>query len=160
MGPEFSPAPLSPDVATVYVYRLADSHASKSAPDVYVGDDKLFALQNGGYGVLRLPPGEHRLVAKNLGCYPAVKLDLVARGGEQAFVRFSVPAPTRPAPVESSGHWSIDLLHLPTRVAEARKWTDEQCQLTPGFQAVDLRVGPAEISKTKLVDGGLVERLK
>jgi hypothetical protein len=152
-GPDFTMAPPASELATVYIYRPANKNAGSESPDVYVGEAKLFRLQNAGYGVVLLPPGQHEVVVKNL-CFPPVRQSVSARGGEQMFLRFAVADPLRPPPVESSGHWSLDLIQLPSRTAEAKKWSEEWCQLPPRFEAIEKSVASAEISQTKLVDGG------
>ncbi len=159
-GPEFTTAPApSSDVATVYIYRPASKNASRESPDVYVGDEKLFRLQNAGYGVVLLPPGQHEVIVRNL-CFPAVRQSVAVRGGEQMFLRFAVADPLRPPPTESSGHWTLDLIQLPSRTAEAKKWSEEWCQVPPRFEAIEKSAATAEISQTKLVDGGSAEGVK
>jgi len=126
---------------------------------LYVGDEKLFALQNAGYGVVLLPPGEHQLVVRNL-CFPAVQQKIAVRAGEPTFLRFSVPDPLRPPPNESSGHWLADMFQLSERTAELRKWSEEWCQQAPRFEAVETRAAQSEIALTKLVDGASAEGIR
>jgi len=158
-APDFTMAPPSPELATVYVYRPANKNDSGKSPDVYVGDEKLFALQNAGYGVVLLPPGEHELVVRNL-CFPAVQQKVAVRAGEPTFLRFSVPDPLRPPPNESSGHWLADMFQLSERTAELRKWSEEWCQQAPRFEAVETRAAQSEIALTKLVDGASAEGIR
>jgi len=158
-APDFTMAPPSPELATVYVYRPANKNDSGKSPDVYVGDEKLFALQNAGYGVVLFPPGEHQLVVRNL-CFPAVQQRIAVRAGEPTFLRFSVPDPLRPPPNESSGHWLADMFQLSERTAELRKWSEEWCQQAPRFEAVETRAAQSEIALTKLVDGASAEGIR
>ena len=152
-APDFTPAPPASEVGTVYIYRPANKNERGKSPDVYVGEEKVFALQNAGYGVLLLPPGQHELVVKNL-CFPAVQQSVAVRAGEQAFLRFAVPDPLRPPPNESSGHWLEDMFQIGARTAELRKWSEEWCQQAPRFEAMEKTAASAEIARTKLVDDG------
>jgi hypothetical protein len=158
-APDFIMAPPSPELGTVYVYRPANRNESGKSPDVYVGDEKLFALQNAGYAVVLLPPGEHQLVVRNL-CFPAVQQKVAVRAGESTFLRFSVQDPLRPPPNESSGHWLADLFQLSDRTAELKKWSEEWCELPPLFEAVEKDAASSEIAQTKLVDGGAAEGVR
>ena len=157
--PDFTPAPLASDLGTVYIYRPANKNERNKSPDVYAGEEKLFALRNAGYGVLLLPPGQHEIVVKNL-CFPAARQTVAVRVGEQVFLRYSVPDPLRPAPNESSGHWLEDLFQLSARTAELKKWSEEWCQQAPRFEAIDKSAASPEISQTKLVDGGSTEGIR
>ena len=153
-GPDFTMALPSSELGTVYVYRPANKNEHGKSPDVYVGGEKVFALQNAGYGVLLLPPGQHEVVVKDNVCFPAVRQSVSVRAGEQMFLRYAIQDPVRPAPVESSGHWFADLLQIGTRTAEAKKWSEEWCQLPPRFEAIEKSAASNEIAQTKLVDGG------
>jgi len=156
---DFTPAPAAPGLGTVYIYRPANKNERGKSPDVYVGEEKVFALQNAGYGVLLLPPGQHELVVKNL-CFPAVRQSVAVRAGDQAFLRFAVPDPLRQAPNESSGHWLEDMFQLSARTAELKKWSEEWCQQAPRFETVEKSTASPEIAQTKLVDGGSVEGIR
>jgi len=158
-GPDFTLVPPAAELATVYIYRPANKNESGKSPDVYVGDEKLFALQNAGYGVVLLPPGEHQLVVRNL-CFPAVQKKIAVRAGEPTFLRFSVPDPLRPPPNESSGHWLADLFQLSERSAELKQWSDEWCRQAPRFEAVETGAAQSEIALTKLVDGASTEGIR
>ena len=159
-GPDFTMAPPSPELGTVYVYRPANKNEHGKSPDVYVGDEKLFALQNAGYGVVLLPPGQHDVVVKNNVCFPAARQSVTVRAGEQTFLRYAIQDPLRPAPVESSGHWFADLLQIGTRTAEAKKWSEEWCAVRPRFEAIEKNAASTEIAQTKLVNGGSVEGVR
>ena len=159
-GPDFTLAPPSPELGTVYVYRPANKNEGGKSPDVYVGDEKVFALQNAGYGVLLLPPGQHEIVVKDQVCFPAARQSFSVRGGEQMFLRYSIQDPLRPPPTESSGHWFVDLLQIGERTTEAKKWSEEWCQLPPRFEAIDKNAASNEIAKTKLVSGGSAEGIR
>lgn len=150
-------APASSELGTVYVYRPANKNEGGKSPDVYVGDEKVFRLQNAGYGVLLLPPGEHEVVVKDNLCFPAVRQNVSVHAGEQVFLRYSIQDPLRPPPVESSGHWFADLLQIGSRTAEAKKWSEEWCQLPPRFEAIEKSAASTEITQTRLVDGGSAE---
>lgn len=158
-APAFTPAPAVSGLGAVYIYRPANKNERGKSPDVYVGNEKVFALQNAGYGVLLLPPGQHELVIKNL-CFPAVRQTVAARAGDQTFLRFAVPDPLRPPPNESSGHWLEDMFKLSARTAELKKWSEEWCQQVPRFETVEKSTASPEISQTKLVDGGAAEGIR
>ena len=158
-APDFTMAPPAPELGTVYIYRPANKNERGKSPDVYVGEEKVFALQNAGYGVLLLPPGQHEVVVKNL-CFPAVRQSVAVRAGELTFLRFAVPDPLRPAPNESSGHWLADMFQLSARTEEIGKWSEEWCRQAPSFEALDKSAASSEISQTKLVDGASAEGIR
>lgn len=158
-APDFTPAPPSSELGAVYVYRPANKNEGGKSPDVYVGGEKVFALENAGYGVVLLPPGQQEIVVKNL-CFPSVSQSVSVRAGEPTFLRYSIQDPLRPPPVESSGHWFVDLLNIGSRTAQAKKWSEEWCQLPPRFESIEKSAASSEIAQTKLVSGGAAEGVR
>ena len=64
-GPIFKKSePQSQGQATIYIYRPNQFFNAGGWPEIFVDDNKLFALKNQGYGVVQLPPGEHKIKAE------------------------------------------------------------------------------------------------
>jgi len=62
LGPKFEPLPTpAASVSKIAAYRPANFTNSAITPDLYVNGAKVASITNGGYVVLDLPPGVHRI---------------------------------------------------------------------------------------------------
>ena len=87
-GAEFTPEPPAADAGTVYVYRPARPFAAMVHVDLFVDKVKKLATGNGGYGVLKLPPGDYEFAfgGQMWHARPAVH-NLKIESGREYFVK-------------------------------------------------------------------------
>ena len=50
--------------STVYIYRVSDKFQQAGWPNIFVNGEKVFALKNGGYGVLYIQKGKYSIEAR------------------------------------------------------------------------------------------------
>ena len=64
-GPIFEPLAFKPtNKATIYIYRPYVAFNAAGWPDIFINDEKFFALKNNGYGIIYVSPGQHSIKAE------------------------------------------------------------------------------------------------
>jgi len=97
-GPEFSAMPyVRADEAAILVYRPASVVLAAAWPDIYLNGNQRGQLKNGGYLVLRVPPGRHLVQAKGSAFTWSAHVDdlswmVTAHPGQSHFIRLTVRA--------------------------------------------------------------------
>jgi hypothetical protein len=87
IGPKYQQAALqSPDDVAIYVYRPAVLANSGMSPEVFLDDERIGTLTNGGYLVKITKPGRH---AVRMSIPPNGKIQKMKylSGGETAFIK-------------------------------------------------------------------------
>jgi hypothetical protein len=170
-GPRFqSPATLSSQEATVYVYRPDSRFQSGFAPDVYVNGRRAFAMENMGYGVLVIPPGELEIEVRyensamatdaerrygkqaKTSCIKPVTHKVAVNAGQEYYMRYAMPEPLRPEP-SSGALLLLGPLGIAASVVRTNNWLEEMCDFPPRLGLVNKDWGIKEISHTTLIDG-------
>jgi len=116
-GAEFRPEPQAADAGTVYVYRPARSFAAIVHVDLFVDKVKKLALGNGGYGVLKLPPGDYEFAfgGRMWHARPAVH-NLKIEAGREYFVKL-VPSSAQEDNPSRRDLWRLGVTLLPKEEA-------------------------------------------
>jgi hypothetical protein len=174
-GPRYQPAAMiSPDFATVYVYRPNSPFQKGFSPDVYLNGRRAFPIVNSGYGVLTIAPGAHEIEVRYdssamaieaerrygsraaSSCLKRVTQKISVDAGQDYYVRYAMPEPLRPEP-SSGALLLLGPVGVGASVIRKNTWLEEMCDLPLRFGVVSKEVGTKEISKTKLVESTPLE---
>lgn len=120
IGPKFEPLS-SPDAAVtkIAVYRPADFANSGTTPHLYVDGTKVAEITNGGYVVLEVKPGVHRLHLSLPNWAGEAASFSATRGGDISYFRVSTSY--RPYEMRTFQLQRVSAVDAAKEIAETRR---------------------------------------
>lgn len=122
LGPKFEPLTTpAASVSKIVAYRSANFINSAITPDLYVNGAKVASITNGGYVVLDLTPGAHRIHLSLPGWTGEATSFATTRGGDITYFRVATSYQSYPTGMRTFQIQKVSEVEASKEIVETRR---------------------------------------